>query len=107
MTGWVQIIVMLIAAMCFAAGGLFMKLSQGITRPAPTMAFLALFAVGALLQALAMRRSDLGVVYIAVLGLEAALASLFSAAVFHENWPAGRILAVLLIVAGVVLLRQS
>jgi len=102
-----QLAALLVAAVCFAAGGLFMKLSQGVTRPAPTLAFLALFVIGALLQAAAMRRSDLGVVYIAVLGLEAALASLFSALVFHEHWPVARILAVALIVAGVVMLRQS
>jgi multidrug transporter EmrE-like cation transporter len=102
-----QILQLLLASACFAVGGLFMKLSAGASRWAPTAAFLTLFVVGALLQAAAMRRADLGVVYIAVLGVEAALAALFSAAFLHEHWPPLRIAAVILIVVGVVLLRRT
>jgi small multidrug resistance pump/quaternary ammonium compound-resistance protein SugE len=82
-----------------------MKWSDGVTRPGPGVAFLLLFASGAVLQALAMRTAGLGTVYIAVLGLEAALTAVFSVAVFHEPWPASRVIAVLLIAGGVVLLR--
>jgi multidrug transporter EmrE-like cation transporter len=102
-----QLLQLFLASACFAVGGLLMKLSAGITRMLPTAAFLALFMVGALLQAAAMRRTDLGVAYIAVLGFEAALAALFSGLVFHEQWPVGRVVAVVLIVAGVLLLRRT
>jgi small multidrug resistance pump/quaternary ammonium compound-resistance protein SugE len=84
-----------------------MKLSEGMSRPLHTGAFLGLFMLGAVLQALALRRTDLGVVYIAVLGLEAALTLVFSVALFREALSAARVVAVLLIVAGVVLLRRS
>jgi multidrug transporter EmrE-like cation transporter len=103
----VDLLLLVLAALCFAAGGLFMKLSAGVTRLLPTLAFSALFLAGALLQAYAMRRADLGVVYIAVLGLEAVLAFGLSIAVFHESSSALRILAVALIVVGVVLLRRN
>jgi multidrug transporter EmrE-like cation transporter len=101
---WVQ---MVLASVCFAVGGIFMKLSGGVSRPLPTAAFLLLFLAGAVLQSIALRRADLGVVYIAVLGLEAALALVFSVLLFHESLSFARVLAVLLIVAGVLLLRRS
>ena len=54
-----------------------------------------------------LRRGELGVLYIAVLGLEAALTLVFSIAFFHESFSSTRVLAVLLILAGVALLRGS
>jgi quaternary ammonium compound-resistance protein SugE len=102
-----QLLELTLASVCFAAGGVFMKWSAGVTRPGPAAAFFGLFLAGAALQALAMRETDLGVAYIFVLGLEAVLASVFSAFLFEERWPADRIVAVVLIVAGIVLLRRS
>lgn len=102
-----QLFQLILAGACFATGGLFMKLSNGLTRLTPTATFVLLFVIGALLQALAMRRADLGVAYIAVLGFEAALTAVFSIAVFHEHWSAGRILAVTIIIIGVALLRRT
>jgi multidrug transporter EmrE-like cation transporter len=55
---------------------------------------------------LGMRRFDLGVAYIAVLGLEAALAFVLSVAVLHESYSVGRIIAIALILSGVALLRK-
>lgn len=95
------------AAVCFAVGGIFMKMSAGVSRAWPTAAFLALFAGGAVLQALAMRRTDLGVAYVFVLGLEAVLAFAFSVAIFGESASLSRAAAVVLIVAGIVLLRVT
>jgi len=100
-------VLLFLAAVCFAVGGIFMKLAEGVTRPLPTLAFVALFVVGAVLQSLALRRADLGVAYIAVLGLEAALTLVFSVVLFREGLSLARLTAVLLIVAGVVLLRRT
>jgi hypothetical protein len=55
---------LLIAALSFAVGGLFMKLAA-TGRPYATGAFLVLFVVGPLLQARAMRRADMGPVDLA------------------------------------------
>ena len=95
------------AALSFAIGGLLMKLSVGGEEPYATAGFLALFIVGALLQARAMRRLDMGAVYVAVLGLEAAFALALSVGVLHERLSWQRLTAAGLIVAGVSLLRVS
>jgi quaternary ammonium compound-resistance protein SugE len=101
-----EFVYVFLAALLFAAGGFFMKNSNGASRLSPTLTFLLLFSIGALLQARAMRRADMGPVYIAVLGLEAALALGISVIVLHEALPWQRLLAVGLIVSGVVLLRR-
>jgi multidrug transporter EmrE-like cation transporter len=98
---------LIFAAFCFAIGGLFMKSSAGATRLNPTVAFISVFIIGAVLQARAMKRSDMGVVYLAVLGLEAILALSISAMVLQEKLSWQRLIAACLIVLGVVLLRRS
>lgn len=107
MVSSLEVLLAFLAAVSFSVGGVFMKLSEGMSRPLPSAAFLGLFVLGAVLQALALRRTDLGVVYIAVLGLEAALTLVFSVLLFREALSVARVVAVLLIVAGVVLLRRS
>lgn len=107
MVSSLEVLLAFLAAVSFSVGGVFMKLSEGMSRLLPSAAFLSLFVLGAVLQALALRRTDLGVVYIAVLGLEAALTLVFSVLLFREALSVARVVAVLLIVAGVVLLRRS
>jgi small multidrug resistance pump/quaternary ammonium compound-resistance protein SugE len=101
-----EIALLTAAALCFACGGLSMKFANGISRPAPTALFLTLFAIGAILQSLALRRADLGVAYIIVLGLEAILTLVFSIWLLNESANPSRLLAVGLILAGVLLLRN-
>jgi multidrug transporter EmrE-like cation transporter len=67
----------ILAALFFTVGGIFMKLSEGLTKFWPTMIVFALFVTGAALQTLAMKREDLAVSYLVVVGLEAILAFLF------------------------------
>ncbi len=102
-----ELLELVLASLCFATGGVFMKWSAGVSRAAPAAAFLALFAAGAVLQALAMRRADLGVAYIFVLGLEAVLAFGFSVFLFREHASPARVAALVLILAGIVLLRRT
>lgn len=102
-----ELVEIFLAAFFFAAGGVFMKRSAGAVQLAPTAVFLRLFMGGAMLQARAMRRADMGAVYIAVLGLEAALALGFSVLLVGERISATRLVAVLLIVAGVAILRRA
>ena len=98
---------LLLASTAYAVGGLFMKLSAGLSRPWPTAAFSLLFLSGSMLQALGMRGADMGVSYVFVLGAEALVATGLSAAYLHESFPPSRIAAVLLVVAGVVWLRRT
>ncbi len=98
---------LLLASIAYAVGGLFMKLSAGLSRPWPTVAFTLLFLCGAMLQSLGMRNADMGVSYVFVLGVEALVAVGLSAAYLHESFSPSRIAAVMLVVAGVVWLRRT
>ena len=95
----------LLAAFFFTVGGIFMKLSDGLTRFWPTVIVFALFVTGAALQTLAMKRSDLVFTYLAVVGLESVLAFLFGVFMFSESCTPLRIAGVALIAAGIVSLR--
>ena len=94
-----------LAALAFTLGGVCMKAADGFRHPWPTAGYLLLFAAGALLQSEAMRRAELGTTYILVLGLEAMLAFAFGVALFGESVGVGKIGAVVLIVAGIAMLR--
>jgi multidrug transporter EmrE-like cation transporter len=94
------------SALAFTLGGVCMKQSDGLRRPLPAALIFALFLLGAALQAVAMRRGELGTVYILVLGLEAVLAFLLGVIVFDESASAAKVAALLLITAGIALLHR-
>jgi small multidrug resistance pump/quaternary ammonium compound-resistance protein SugE len=97
---------MVAAALAFTVGGIFMKLSQGLTQPLPSLAMLGLFAVGAALLTLSIElRGELGPAYLVVLGLEAVLALAFGAMLFGEEANTGRLLGVALLVLGMILIE--
>jgi small multidrug resistance pump/quaternary ammonium compound-resistance protein SugE len=98
---------LIVASVFYAVGGLFMKLSEGLSRPWPVLAFCVLFLAGAALQALGMRGADLGVSFVFVLGVEAIAATALSTLYLHESLSLSRVLAVLLVVAGVAWLRRT
>ncbi len=96
------------AALAFTVGGIFMKPSQGLTRPWPTVAVLGLFAVGALLLTLSVAaRGELGAAYLFVLGLETVLAFAFGMMIFGERANVGRILGLFLLIAGMILIERG
>ena len=78
---------LIVAAASYAVGGLCMKLSVGLSRPVPTVAFLILFCAGAVLQGYAMRTEELGIAYVFVLGAEVLLTMLLSVSVLGESCP--------------------
>ncbi|KJH71697.1 DMT family transporter [Aliterella atlantica] len=98
-------LLVLIAAVAFTVGGIYMKLSAGLTELVPSLLVYICFAVGASLQALAMRQSDLGVTYLVVLGLESVLAFFFSTFLFQEASSMSKYCGVSLLVAGMILLH--
>lgn len=95
------------ASILYAVGGLFMKQSDGITRLLPSLAFLALFMAGAVLQAIGMRRADMGVSYVLVLGMEAVAAVALSTVVLNESYSVSRVAAIVLVIAGIAWLRST
>jgi small multidrug resistance pump/quaternary ammonium compound-resistance protein SugE len=95
------------ASLLYAVGGLFMKQSDGVTRLLPSLAFFGLFVAGAALQALGMRRAEMGVAYVLVLGIEAVAAVVLSIVVLNESYSASRVAAITLVLAGIVWLRST
>lgn len=96
-----------LAAALYVAGGVFMKHSAGLTRWLPALALVALFGTGALVQAWAMKQESLGSSYVVVLGLEALLAVIAGYFLFAEALTGKMISGVVLVVAGILLLRLS
>jgi multidrug transporter EmrE-like cation transporter len=95
----------LLAAGAYTVGGLFMRKAEGFAHALPTAMVFGCFGVGAALQILAMRRSELSVNYILVLGLEAALALLLGIGWLGEALSPRKLAGLALILAGVMSLR--
>jgi multidrug transporter EmrE-like cation transporter len=100
-------LLLIAASLLFATGGFFMKTSSGLTRLAPSVMVFVFFCAGAACQSLAMKRADMGVAYVFVLGLEAVVAFAISVFVLHETAAPLRIVAVVLIVCGIALLNHA
>ena len=101
------LIQLVLASAAYAVGGLFMKQSAGLSHPRPTIAFLALFAGGATLQAAGMKSADLGVSYIFVLGVEALMTVLLSMFYLRETYTPSRIVSFALVVVCLVWMRLT
>ncbi len=101
-----QLLLMIIAALLFAAGGLFMKTSQGLTVPAPSGAVFLFFCAGAACQAIAMKRGEMSAIYVAILGLEAIAAFFLGTVILGEKASLTKMCALVLIVGGIALLER-
>jgi multidrug transporter EmrE-like cation transporter len=96
-----------LAATLYVVGGIFMKLSAGLTRWRPALALVLVFGAGALIQAWAMKQDALGSSYVVVLGLEALLAVIAGYFLFAEQPTPKMISGMVLVVFGIILLRLS
>jgi len=84
-----------------------MKLSSGFARLVPGLFALGLFLSGAVAQTLAMKRGEMGVSYVFILGLEAVMAFAIGAFFFRENVSIAKVLGVAFIIGGSLLLHAS
>ncbi len=101
------LLLVVMAAVSFTVGGVYMKLSAGLTQLVPSLLVYVFFAAGASLQTLAMQKSELSITYLLVLGLESILALLFGVFLFKEASSYGKYLGTTLIVAGMVIVRYG
>jgi multidrug transporter EmrE-like cation transporter len=92
-----------LAALCFASGGYFTKLSQGLTARGPTAMMFALFLAGSALQPGRCGTSRWPLTYVVVPGLEAVTALLLSIWLLQETASAIRFGGIALVVAGILL----
>jgi multidrug transporter EmrE-like cation transporter len=95
------------AAIVFAIGGIFMKLSLGLSQPGYSIAVFICFGLGAALQTLVIAKTDLGGTYISILGLEAVATLIFSIGLFKEDLSLMKLFGLGAIVMGVTLLRGN
>jgi small multidrug resistance pump/quaternary ammonium compound-resistance protein SugE len=102
-----QIVLLLLSALAFSGGGVFMKLSAGLSRPGPTALIFVCFAIGVVLQTLGMRRTGLASAYVFVLGFEAILVCAAGLLFFKEPATARKAIGVVLVLAGIALLRVT
>lgn len=84
-----------------------MKQSDGFTRPAATAVTIAAMIVSFVLLSLSMKSLPLGTAYTIWTGIGAVGAFVVGIAVLGEQASAMRIIAALLIVAGLVLMKMS
>ena len=82
-----------------------MRKAEGFTHALPGAMVFGCFCAGAALQTLAMKRSELTINYILVLGLEAALALLLGIGWLGEGLSPRKLIGLALILAGVMSLR--
>ena len=102
-----QFFLMIVAALLFAVGGLFMKASDGLTRLTPSAAVFLFFCAGAARQSVAMKRGEMSAIYVAVLGLEAMAAFSLGTVFLGEKTSFIKLCALILIVSGITLLERS
>ena len=102
-----QLVLLFLSAVAFSGGGVFMKLSAGLSRPGPTALIFVSFAIGVVLQTLGMRRAGLASAYIFVLGFEAILVCAAGILFFKEPATARKAIGVVLVLAGIALLRVT
>jgi small multidrug resistance pump len=100
-------LLLVLAAIFYTAGGVFMKLSQGLTHFFPTLLLFVTMCLGVIIQALAQRQMQLGVTYLLVLGLEATLALAGSVLIFHEGLSGLKVLGFILVLSGIGFLHLS
>ncbi len=100
-----SLLLSVVAAGAYTVGGFFMRKSEGFAYALPGAMVFGCFGVGAALQTLAMRRSELSINYFLVLGLEAALALLLSIAWLGEAMSPRKVAGLALILGGIMALR--
>ena len=97
----------MLAALAFALGGVGMKFSDGLLNVSASLIVFCLFVGGAALQIMAMKGTELSVTYILVLGFEAVLSFGFGVIAFRESISLLKMVGALIVVLGIVVLRSS
>ncbi len=99
---WIALIIAGILEVCWASG---LKYSAGFTKPVPTIFTLVTMAGSFWLLAFAMRSIPLGTAYAIWTGIGAVGAVTFGIIVLGEAASVGRLVSVVLVLAGIVGLK--
>ncbi len=101
---WISLFV---AGLLEVVWAFYMKESQGFTRPLPSVITLVTMLGSFALLSFSMRTLPLGTAYVIWTGIGAVGAFVVGVAVLGEEFSALRVLAAVLIVAGLVLMKLS
>jgi small multidrug resistance pump len=94
---------LLAAAILFeVAGTTAMKLSEGFTRPLPSLLLFVFYLISFAALTLALKRIDLGIAYAIWAGLGTALIALIGIVHFHEPLTLLKLVSIGLIILGVI-----
>lgn len=104
MNAWVLLFVAIVLEVC---GTTSMKLSEGLTRPIPSVSLFVFYAASLAVLTLALKQLELGMAYAIWSGLGTVLIAIISFAFLKEPMPLVKILSIGLVVAGVVGLKLS
>ena len=89
------------------AATVLMKLSNGLTRTAPTVGMFVLYGLSFVPMTIALKEMEIGAVYAIWSAVGTALVAVLGVIVFHEPTNALKIIAIALIIFGVVCLNLS
>lgn len=98
---------LIIAILFEVAGTTFMKLSNGFTKPVPSLLVLFFYGVSFFVMSLALKKLEMSVAYAIWSGLGTALVALIGIVYFRENANLMKVVAIALIIAGVMGLNIS
>jgi multidrug transporter EmrE-like cation transporter len=96
-----------LAALLFGASSYFMKLSEGMTKPVPTIVFCMMLILGGLLLTFALQQSSLGKTYVIVVGLESITTFLLAAFLLGEEMTVFKMVAMGVVMGGVLALQLA
>jgi len=84
-----------------------MKLSNGLTRTAPTVGMFVLYGLSFLPMTIALKQMEIGTVYAIWSAVGTAFVAVLGVLLFHEPANALKVVAIMLIITGVVCLDLS
>jgi small multidrug resistance pump len=89
------------------AATILMKLSNGLTRTVPTLGMFLLYGLSFIPMTIALKEMEIGAVYAIWSAVGTAVVAVLGVIVFHEQASALKVVAIVLIIAGVVCLNLS
>jgi small multidrug resistance pump len=89
------------------AATILMKLSHGLTRTAPTVGMFVLYGLSFVPMTIALKEMEIGTVYAIWSAVGTALVAVLGVMMFHEQANGLKVVAIVLIIAGVVCLDLS
>ncbi len=100
-------IFLLIAILTEVVGTTMMKVSQGLTRLAPSVLMFVMYAISFVFMALALKKIEVSTAYAIWSGLGTALIATIGIMAFRETINLPKLAGILLVIGGVVLLNMK